>query len=481
MAIPDISVLPVSALDALAAPDRKRAQALLAPYLDASRHKVVVLDDDPTGIQTVHDISVYTNWSARAVLDGFREDAPLFFILTNSRSFSSNRTRNEHRVIAEHILSAAATTGKLPIIISRSDSTLRGHYPLETETLRQVLEDHGSPPDGEIIYPFFMEGGRYTLHGVHYVQEGNQLIPAGQTEFAQDKTFGYRSSHLGQWCEEKTGGAFPAAGMTYIDINQLRARDVSGIAEKLRAVTGFGKVIVDSADYADTMVFAAALLQVIGEGKRFLLLTAAAITKVLGRVPDRPLLTRPDLIDPQDHNGGIIIVGSHVNKTTRQMEALRQCRCPLEFIEFNQHLVLQPGGLADETARVSALADQLIGQGHTVAVYTRRDRFDLPGGAGPEEQLRVSTEISDAVSAIVSNLTLRPSFLIAKGGITSSDVGTKALRVYRASVMGQVLPGIPVWKTGQESKFPGLPYIIFPGNVGDDQSLRIIVEGLMGV
>ena len=174
-------------------------------------------------------------------------------------------------------------------------------------------------------------------------------------------------------------------------------------------------------------------------------------------------------------------MGSHVNKTTRQMEALRQCRCPLEFIEFNQHLVLQPGGLADETARVSALADQLIGQGHTVAVYTRRDRFDLPGGAGPEEQLRVSTEISDAVSAIVSNLTLRPSFLIAKGGITSSDVGTKALRVYRASVMGQVLPGIPVWKTGQESKFPGLPYIIFPGNVGDDQSLRIIVEGLMGV
>ena len=116
-----------------------------------------------------------------------------------------------------------------------------------------------------------------------------------------------------------------------------------------------------------------------------------------------------------------------------------------------------------------------------MAVYTRRDRFDLPGGAGPEEQLRVSTEISDAVSAIVSNLTLRPSFLIAKGGITSSDVGTKALRVYRASVMGQVLPGIPVWKTGQESKFPGLPYIIFPGTVGDDQSLRIIVEGLMGV
>ena len=468
-------------LGALPPADPEKTAALLAREREGVSRKMVVLDDDPTGVQTVHDISVYTGWTEELVRQGFDEEEPLFFLLTNSRSFTAEQTRQAHREMAEAIGKVSRETGKPFVLVSRSDSTLRGHYPLETETLRQVLEDHGSPPDGEIIYPFFMEGGRYTLHGVHYVQEGNQLIPAGQTEFAQDKTFGYRSSHLGQWCEEKTGGAFPAAGMTYIDINQLRARDVSGIAEKLRAVTGFGKVIVDSADYADTMVFAAALLQVIGEGKRFLLRTAAAITKVLGRVPDRPLLTRPDLIDPQDHNGGIIIVGSHVNKTTRQMEALRQCRCPLEFIEFNQHLVLQPGGLADETARVSALADQLIGQGHTVAVYTRRDRFDLPGGAGPEEQLRVSTEISDAVSAIVSNLTLRPSFLIAKGGITSSDVGTKALRVYRASVMGQVLPGIPVWKTGQESKFPGLPYIIFPGNVGDDQSLRIIVEGLMGV
>ena len=141
--------------------------------------------------------------------------------------------------------------------------------------------------------------------------------------------------------------------------------------------------------------------------------------------------------------------------------------------------MLQPGGLSEETARVSSLADQLIRQGRTVVVYTRRDRFDLPEEAGPEEQLRISTEISDAVTAVVSRLTVRPSFLIAKGGITSSDVGTKALKVYRATVMGQVLPGIPVWMTGPESKFSGLPYVIFPGNVGDDSSLKAIVESLM--
>lgn len=471
--------VPCSVLEQLTPADLNAARALLATQLAQDRHKIVVLDDDPTGVQTVHGISVYTEWSADAILDGFQETASMFFILTNSRSFSREKTRLEHRLMAERILDASRITGKPPLIISRSDSTLRGHYPDETEVLRDVLEQHGTPIDGEIILPFFQEGGRYTLHSVHYVKEGEQLIPAGQTEFARDKTFGYQNSHLGLWCEEKTGGAYPAQDMTYIDIDQLRALDVEGIAGALRRVSGFGKVLVDAASYADVMVFSAALLQVMAEGKHFLIRSAAAVTKVLGNVADRPLLTRRELICSDVLNGGLVIVGSHVNKTTRQLEALRHSDKPIEFVQFDQHRVLQPGGLSEETARVSSLADQLIRQGRTVVVYTRRDRFDLPEEAGPEEQLRISTEISDAVTAVVSRLTVRPSFLIAKGGITSSDVGTKALKVYRATVMGQVLPGIPVWMTGPESKFSGLPYVIFPGNVGDDSSLKAIVESLM--
>ena len=76
-------------------------------------------------------------------------------------------------------------------------------------------------------------------------------------------------------------------------------------------------------------------------------------------------------------------------------------------------------------------------------------------------------------------LSIRPGFIIAKGGITSSDVGTKALRVRRATVLGQVRPGIPVWLTGPESKFPEMPYIIFPGNVGEITTLREVVELLL--
>ena len=114
-------------------------------------------------------------------------------------------------------------------------------------------------------------------------------------------------------------------------------------------------------------------------------------------------------------------------------------------------------------------------QRKTAVVYTSRQLLS-PEGMTKEEMLRLSVDISDAVTSVVTGLRCRPSFLIAKGGITSSDVGTRALQVHRALVMGQIQPGIPVWKTGPESKFPGLPYIIFPGNVGETDTLKKIVE-----
>ena len=171
MTVPTPKALPMSVLDALPAADTARAAALLQPLLVKATpgHQIVVLDDDPTGVQTVHDISVYTNWSEQAILDGFHEPNSMFFVLTNSRSFSADKTAAEHAVMAERILAAAKETGKVPLIISRSDSTLRGHYPLETETIRATLDKHGMELDGEVVYPFFREGGRFTLHGLSLI------------------------------------------------------------------------------------------------------------------------------------------------------------------------------------------------------------------------------------------------------------------------------------------------------------------------
>ncbi|MBR3498962.1 MAG: hydroxyacid dehydrogenase [Selenomonadaceae bacterium] len=444
--------------------DEKFFRAELKAALKNFGRKIIVLDDDPTGVQTVNGISVYTDWAAESIAAGFAEENSMFFILTNSRAFSAEKTRAEHKKIAERICAAGKNFGKDFIIISRSDSTLRGHYPLETQTLRETLEACGKKIDGEILMPFFKEGGRFTVGDVHYVQEENFLVPAAETEFARDKTFGYTSSNLAAYVEEKTRGAFKKESVTCISLEELRGGDAEKISARLENVRGFNKVIVNAADYVDVEIFTLALLR---SRKNFLFRTAAAFPKVIGGVEDKNFLTRSELVDANNPNGGLIIVGSHVKKTTDQLAALKKIPS-VEFIEFD----VSDLGAVDEIIR---RAEENISRGRTTTIYTSRRVLDL-GDA--EKNLAASVKISDALTSIVKRLNVRPKFLIAKGGITSADVGTKGLGVKKALVLGQVAAGVPVWKIGAESKFPGMSYIIFPGNVGNVDTLREIVETL---
>nr|GEX57316.1 ketose-bisphosphate aldolase, class-II [Tanacetum cinerariifolium] len=64
----------------------------------------------------------------------------------------------------------------------------------------------------------------------------------------------------------------------------------------------------------------------------------------------------------------------------------------------------------------------------------------------------------------------------SQGGITSSDIATKALEAKRAKIVGQALAGVPLWQLGPESRHPGVPYIVFPGNVGDSNALAKVVK-----
>ena len=455
--------------------DEAKVDTALNEEREAFDRKIIVLDDDPTGVQTVNGIHVYTDWTEESIAAGFAEENRMFFILTNSRAFQTAQTEEEHRTIAARVAAEARQTGKEFMLISRSDSTLRGHYPLETVTLARTLEESGERIDGEVLMPFFKEGGRFTIGDVHYVQEGAELTPAGDTEFARDKTFGYTSSDMKEYIEEKTQGAFRAADVVSISLDDLRAVHVDAITEQIMAVTDFRKLIVNAVDYVDVKVFAIAMMRAMKAGKNFLFRTAAAWTKVIGGVTDKPLLRRDELVVPGNANGGLIIIGSHVKKTTEQFEKLRELDA-VKFIEFNHLLVLDTPRLEEELQRIIRETEDAIRHGMTVAVYTGRKRFDA---GSEEESLRVSVQISDALTSIVRRLSVQPAFLIAKGGITSSDVGTKGLSVRRALVLGQVAPGIPVWQTGAESKFPGMSYIIFPGNVGAVETLRDVVKMLL--
>jgi len=470
-------VLVKEVFDKIPAVDVKIVDELLAKELAELNKKIIVLDDDPTGVQTIHDISVYTDWSKESIEKGFMEENSMFFLLTNSRGLTATETEVAHKEIAFNVTEVAKKLNKEFIIISRGDSTLRGHYPLETKVLKDTIEANSSVKfNGEVLTPIFKEGGRFTVDNVHYVQYDEYLVPAGETEFAKDRTFGYTKSNLGEYIEEKSNGEFKASDATYISIQDIRHLELDKITKQLLEVDNFNKVIVNAVDYVDVKIVVIALIRAMKAGKNFMYRSAAALTKVIGGVSDKGLLTRDELIKEETNNGGLIVVGSHVQKTTEQLEELKKVDF-IQFIEFNCHLVLEPEKFTDEVNRVIEKCEDFISSGKTVAVYTRRERLDL-GQGKKEEELKLSIQISDAVTSIVTRLKVRPNYIVAKGGITSSDVGTKGLQVKRATVAGQIKPGIPVWRTGEESKFPGIAYVIFPGNVGTKTTLREAVEVL---
>lgn len=459
-------------------PERDLADKLLAEEAEKSRLKMIVLDDDPTGVQTVHDVSVYTDWSVESMREGFAEENKLFFVLTNSRGFTEEETIKAHREIVNNVETAAREANMEYCIINRSDSTLRGHFPLETKIVKEEMEKRNSwKVDGEILCPYFKEGGRFTLDNVHYVKYGDELVPAGQTEFAKDETFGYISSNLCEYVEEKTKGEFKAEDCITISLKLLRSMDYEEIERKLMSVKNYGKIIVNAIDDIDVKIFCTALYRAIAKGRHYTLRTAAALVKAFGNISDKAYLTREEMVGKESETGGIIVVGSHTAKTTAQLNELKNVS-DITFIELNSDLVLEEGKLEEETVRVLGIIQELIRKGMTVCVSTKRALLKVENDT-PEEALKRSVKISDALQKCVGELKVTPAFVVAKGGITSSDVGVKALKVKRAKVLGQIRPGIPVWKTGAESKFPGIPYVIFPGNVGEIVTLREAVEILM--
>ena len=445
--------------------------------IEKDEHVFVVLDDDPTGIQCVHDINVYTDWSYESMLEAFNEK--LFFILTNSRALLKDQSRKIHEEITDVISKVSRQTGKKYFYISRGDSTLRGHYPMETDILSEGLKEDYGKVDGEILLPFFKEGGRFTIDDVHYVKYGDELIPCGETEFAKDKTFGYSSSNLKEYIEEKSNGSIKKEDVWSISLDDLRSFNIDKIYGLLLKAENNQKIIVNAIDEKDVKVFCIALYKAIKANKVFNFRSAAALVKCIGGISDKPLLKKEEMIIEDTGHGGLIVVGSHTEKTTKQLSALmtNQELVPLHL--RCKKLLESDEAFYEEINRCVENIEEFLEKGQTVTVYT--DRIVIAKkNEDPEEALRRSVRISEAVYNLVKNLKVKPEFVLAKGGITSADIGVKGLGIRKALVLGQIEPGVPVWKALDESRFPNIPYIIFPGNVGDDNTLKNAVEKLLG-
>ena len=431
---------------------------------------IVVLDDDPTGTQTVYDVPVLTNWKLPTIIDEFRKQTPLFYLLTNSRSLSTAGAIELAMEVGTNIMEASRQTGRAFEIVSRSDSTLRGHFPAEVDALLQTLEMKKAV---RVIIPFFEEGGRYTINDVHYVRQGEQLIPAAQTDFAKDAVFGYGSSNLKQWVEEKTQGRISASSVRSLSIDELRKKGPEHIAKKLVAFGPGGACIVNAADYRDLEVATLGLLKAQREGQRFLYRTAASFVRVRAGLSARPLLTANEMDSAAGKAGCLIIVGSHVPRSSQQLAHVLQ-NSKVQSIELNVEKILSTQYRNEEIRVAVKFVEEALSQSRDVMVYTSRK---LITGRDDESSLSIGNQISQALVDIVSSMSVRPRYILAKGGITSSDIATQGLGIERARVLGQILPGVPVWRSGSESKFPDLPYIVFPGNVGEADAISKVVQG----
>lgn len=435
--------------------------------------KVVVLDDDPTGAQTVHDVPVLTRWSRDILETALADPGAVFYISINSRSLPLSQAQALNREVASNLQAAARATRRDFVVVSRSDSTLRGHYPGE---LRALAEGLDRTFDGTLIIPFFLEGGRLTIHDTHYVTEGEWMIPAGETEYARDPAFGYRHSNICAWVSEKHRGEIEPQNVASVSLEDIRIGGPETVAGQLSQVHDGQVCVVNAVTYRDMEVFVAGLLRAEAAEQDFIYRTAASFIRVRGGIAPRGLLTCDDLSASRIDSGGMVIVGSHVKKSTIQMRAARSLPNIVSF-EVDVERLLDEDARAHEIKRVARRTNESLLSGRDVLIYTTRQVVTEDDHMS---SLEIGRSVSSGLVAIVSRLSERPAWMIAKGGVTASDVAVGGLEVKRAQALGQVIPGVPVWRVGSESRWPGLVYVVFPGNVGESDALAEMVRILRG-
>ena len=419
------------------------------------KEMMVVLDDDPTGIQTVHGCLLITRWDEESVRLGFEDAEPFFYILTNTRAMTREDAEQVTREAMEMVIKVNHDYGYRLIIVSRSDSCLRGHFPLETDVMRQCLVEHGYSVYPKTPFcPAFIEAGRVTIDGIHYMKDGKQLIPVSQTEFARDNVFAYHTSILTEYIKEK--GANPddyeiVDAESYDELYRFARHLTSDILPPLDPQVALHLQVKEPSDLrphpSDLSLHPSAIV----------IRSSSSLPKALSGISDQPLLDRTIL---KQAGVGCFIVGSHVKKTTQQLEHLLQAEGTCAIEVDVQRILDDSALLMSETLDTIR---QVVEMGLTPVIYTSRQEIRLDDA---NQRQHLGQQVSDFLVDIVYRLPFTPSYLVGKGGITSHDILTKGLGIRSARVLGQVIPSVPCVMA------PHFPYIIFPGNVGNEDSLR---------
>ncbi len=427
--------------------------------------KIIVLDDDPTGSQTVHGCLLLMQWDVETLKLGLADESPIFFILTNTRAMPPEQALATTQQVCQNLKQAIAQSAVQDfLVVSRSDSTLRGHYPIETDAIAAALGRF----DAHFLTPAFFEGGRFTKDSVHYLMVNGVPTPVHKTEFAQDSVFGYQHSYLPDYVAEKTQGRIPAAQVERLLLGEIR----SGVLERLMQLHDNQCVAVDAETQADMNRFAQDVLAASAAGKRFLFRSAASLLTALANLPPQPVAAEAMAQYVRGGKPGAVIVGSHVKKTTEQLEALLKLpgtaaiEVNVAEIQTNPHLL----------AQTLAQVKQSYAAGQTPVIFTSRQELSF---ADAQTRLDFGVAVSRLLMDVLRGLPDDIGFLISKGGITSNDTLSNGLALRSARLLGQILPGVSVITTAADHpQFPNLPVVLFPGNVGDQSALAMAYQKL---
>lgn len=444
----------------------------------------VVLDDDPTGTQSVAGLPVLTRWTPEDLSWALSQGAPAVYVMTNSRSLSPEDARAVNIEVARAALEAARQQNVSVAFVSRSDSTLRGHYPLETDTLAEISAEYGQLVDGVVIVPAFGDAGRITVGGVHYAgSEPDGFVPVAKTEFARDETFGYAHSRLAEWVEEKTEGKIQASDVLEVDLKTVRT-GTAAIAEVLNKAHDRQPIVVDIVTEEDLRRLALGLIAADEAGKTFIYRVGPPFVRARIGQEVPPPLDAEAVAQARAQGegaesgevaaGGLIVVGSHVPTTTRQLEVLLATDSA-QVVELDVARALGADGEAYVRELIDAVVEKL--GSNNVVMHTSRQ---LVTGADAQDSLAIARRVSNAVVQVVNAAVrrVRPRFVIAKGGITSSDVASKGLEMTRAMVVGPMQPGIiSMWRS-LDGPAQGVPFVVFAGNVGTENSLAEVTATL---
>jgi uncharacterized protein YgbK (DUF1537 family) len=435
------------------------------------KRKIAIFDDDPTGSQTVHDIPLFLSYDKNTIKRVIEDpEIEAFFILTNTRAME----QAEAAIINSHltkIIDEISQESDVEIeIISRGDSTLRGHFPLELDIIRENLT---TKINGYVFIPAFIEGGRVTIDDIHYARVAGELLPVNETQFSKDRVFGYKSADLKDYVVEKYQGKLGHDSVKSISLEMLRGESEEALHILMSLENEI--CIVNCENYNDLDNFVRILLLAEAQGRNYLFRTAASFVKSRIGIKPVPLLDAGKLSIVKER-GGLVVVGSYVDMSTKQLERLSMVP-GVDRIEIDVDQVIS-GNDQNSLLNISKRIDKNIMNGVDTVVSTSRgvvyDKANL-------SFVDIGKIVSNQLSSIVKGLSEKPAFLISKGGITSHDIATKGLDIKKVLVKGQIIDGVTVWVTDENCKFDELVYIVFPGNVGEQNDLRLVYEKLKGI